>query len=80
MKQIIRYVACSLFMAYVRVSRLNILASKCQLIPDYAIEFFSSFAFLATLREIGFFHAKPQSPQRNRKEEKEEINVTFCNA
>jgi len=49
---------------------------------DYAIEFFtyfSSFAFLATLRETGFFHAKPLSPQRNRKEEKYQSNDPFSN-
>jgi len=47
---------------------------------DGSFSYFSSFAFLATLRETGFFHAKPQSPQRNRKEESEEINLSFSNA
>jgi len=53
------------------------------LIRDYTIGFFSYFyffAFLATLRETGFFHAKPLSPQRNRKEEKQRINDPFSNA
>jgi len=45
-----------------------------------SFSYFSSFAFLAALRETGFFQAKPPSPQRNHKEESEEINLSFSNA